>query len=361
MKIIELSYAHHSLSLEGLQLGTTNLLVGQNATGKSRTLNVIDKFVNIITQRAPLNRLSGMYAITFLDDRENKIHYYLDINTFQENDNEEEKTWIKETIELNGSQLLHRDATLPICTIYNQLNQQTEEIYPPDNKLVIHTNRDTKKYPFLEKIAIWAEHSFGFKFSNIAPQYHLGGLDFDFLTPVENIPALYLSLKKEDQTKVLEAINAMGYDLYAIEAIEKERPILTVREAKTIMPHTSLSQGLFRALAMIIYVEYLVSRRKPATILIDDLCEGLDYARAIQLGKYLFKTCKEHDIQLIATSNDSFLMDAVDIEDLNVLHREGKKITSINYYNHPELFDNFRFTGLSNFDFFSSNYLASKK
>ena len=116
---------------------------------------------------------------------------------------------------------------------------------------------------------------------------------------------------------------------------------------------------MMRSLCLLIYIEYLISKNKTATLLIDDLGEGLDYKRAIELGKLLFKLCEENNIQLIVTSNDSFLMDVVNINYWNVLTRKGKVITALNKFNQPELFEDFKFTGLSNFDFFSSDYIDS--
>jgi hypothetical protein len=108
---------------------------------------------------------------------------------------------------------------------------------------------------------------------------------------------------------------------------------------------------------VIIYVEYLISRKRPASIIIDDLCEGLDYDRATRLGRLIFDKCIDRQIQLIATSNDSFLMDAIDIEYWTILTRQGKTVEAMNRMTNSEIFDRFRFTGLSNFDFFSSDYI----
>lgn len=94
--------------------------------------------------------------------------------------------------------------------------------------------------------------------------------------------------------------------------------------------------------------------------MIDDLCEGLDYAKATKLGKIIFKKCDNSQIQLIATSNDSFLMDVVDIKHWNVLYREGKSVHTLNYKTQYNVFEQFKFTGLSNFDFFASDYLKQK-
>jgi hypothetical protein len=59
----------------------------------------------------------------------------------------------------------------------------------------------------------------------------------------------------------------------------------------------------------------------------------------------------------VATSNDLFLMEVVDLKYWNVLRRKGMTVTAINNKNHPKVFQDFKFTGLSNFDFFASDYL----
>ena len=52
--------------------------------------------------------------------------------------------------------------------------------------------------------------------------------------------------------------------------------------------------------------------------------------------------------------------DVVDLKYWNILQREGSEVTSIDIIKNPELFNDFAFTGLSNFDFFSSDYIARK-
>ena len=126
------------------------------------------------------------------------------------------------------------------------------------------------------------------------------------------------------------------------------------------IPQHEISQGMFRALALIVFIEYL-STKDVSTLIVDDLCEGLDYNRASKLGKLLFSKIELDKVQLITTSNDSFLMDLVNIEYWNVLLREGAKVKAFNYTNSKDLFDEFRYTGLSNFDLFSSDYLQESQ
>lgn len=114
---------------------------------------------------------------------------------------------------------------------------------------------------------------------------------------------------------------------------------------------------MYRSLFLLIFLHHLIETEKAGMIIIDDLCEGLDYDRATKLGKLIFSKMHDSKIQFIATSNDYFLMNAVDVKSWNIIYREDNVIKVNNYCNSKEKFDNFRLSGLNNFDLFSSNYL----
>ena len=122
-----------------------------------------------------------------------------------------------------------------------------------------------------------------------------------------------------------------------------------------------ISQGLFRALSLFIQLRYSEYFSKPGLVLIDDIGEGLDYERSSKLIKSLIEIAKKTNIQLIMSTNDRFVMNAVPLEYWCVLHREGGKCISLNYRNSKDLFDEFELTGLNNFDFFSSRYYEKKE
>lgn len=355
MRIKRLSYIDPNWELENLQLSRINLIVGKNSAGKSRTLQTIDLLVKMITQKRDLN-WGAKWDILFENHKGEEINYQFSTSYKKKQDVTFEK------ILLNDELVLSRNSRNEYAKIKNYINKSDDYVYPPDNKLVIHTNRDVKKYPFLEDIAGWAEQSYGFKFGNISPYSLLNQQEYDLLTAVEDIPTLLRSLKPLDKEKIITDFNSLGYNISNISLNDSgSTTIMFVKEegiSKSI-PHFKLSQGMFRALALIVYLQYLISRKRPATIIIDDLCEGLDYERATKLGKLLFETSLNGDIQLIATSNDHFLMEVVDLKYWNVLIREGKKVQGINAKSNPDIFENFKFTGLSNFDFFASSYLKS--
>lgn len=359
MKIKSFSYIDSNWELSNLELGTVNLIVGKNATGKTRTLHTIDLLVKMITQKRNLN-WGGQWEVVFENDKKEEIKYQFS-TSYQKQGVTFEKMCLDERL------MLSRNRQYKDSVKIRNNNGTFDFIYPPDGKLIIHTNRDIKKYPYLDDIANWAEQSFGFKFGNISPYSLLNQQEYDLLTAVEDIPTLFKSLKKEDKEQIISDFNKIGYDILDITV--EDRGLYTAIKVKEegirkLLPHFKLSQGMFRALAVIIYVQYLINRKKPATIIIDDLCEGLDYERATKLGKLIFEKCLKNDIQLIATSNDSFLMEAVDLEYWNILTRTGKKVSGLNSKVDSEIFENFKFTGLSNFDFFSSDYInlnSSKK
>jgi len=354
MKLLKLSYIDSNWELKDLELNSVNLVVAKNSTGKSRTLSTLDLLVKMITQRRDLN-WGGRWSIEFCTFA-NQIVKYDFATSYRE-----QGVVTAERILIDNVQYLFRDKN-GSAKIKNKLTGTFDDVHPPENKLVLHTNRDIRKYPFLENIADWAEKCYGFKFGNISPFSKLNQQEYDLLTAVEDIPTLFQSLNSKNQDSVIKQFNSTGYSISKITVQNKEIVIIYVKEdgVEKPLPHYQLSQGMFRTLSVIIYLEYLISRKKPAMIIIDDLCEGLDYERAKKLGELIFNKCLQSDIQLVATSNDVFLMDVVDIKYWNILMRKGKVITALNNKNSPKIFSDFRFTGLSNFDFFASDFLKQE-
>ncbi|MDI9365396.1 MAG: ATP-binding protein [Flavobacterium sp.] len=345
--------------LNNIEFEDVCLIVGKNSNGKSNTLSIIDSLGKILTQRENPTFFSEFH-ICFTDKDGINLNYTFKCNMDEFGYFE----IIYEKIEHGNNIILLRESK-DKASIYNFLDDKEETIYPPASKLVIHTNRDLKKYPFIEAISIWAEDSYGFKFGNISSDKPFNEQHYNLLTTVEEIPELFSQLDEIATKAISNELRSIGFE---IENIPMLNPInsrvkyLYVQESGVIgnIPFNKLSQGLFRCLALLIFLEYLIAKKKPATVIIDDLCEGLDYERATKLGKLVFEKCLANNIQLIATSNDAFLMETVDLKYWNVLQRNGSVVTSLNAKNHPDLFRDFKFTGLSNFDFFASDYIAQK-
>ena len=184
-------------------------------------------------------------------------------------------------------------------------------------------------------------------------------------TPYPNFIWKYLN--DESKKIVVNDFNSLGYKIAEILLdkfpYRQDSDALYVVEdgLESRLSEYQLSQGMFRALALIVYIQHVVQNNYVSIILIDDLGEGLDYERATKLGKLLVEKLENSNIQFIATSNDSFLMDVIPIKYWNILQRDGNTVRALNYHNSKERFDKFLMTGLSNFDLFSSDYLMRPK
>ncbi|TAE19793.1 MAG: ATP-binding protein [Bacteroidetes bacterium] len=354
MKIVSISYKTSQWELQNLDLGKVNLVVGKNTTGKSLVLETILMLSQIIKQNKRIDELGNDYMTwsICLQDTSFTLKY----------EYEWKNAIIFEKITWNGEVTLYRSGEE--ATITNALTKQQEQSFPPANKLLLHVLRDVKKYPFLEPLVRWSENMHGIRFANIDSQtgHQLSG--HPFMGLLADVPTLFKYLPTSNQERVVEHLNLANYPIENITAPfnETQAPILFIKEkgVNNIIKHYDLSQGLIRSLSLFIFLEYVLKHKQAVTLLIDDLCEGLDYDRATKLGKIVFETCEQNDIQLLATSNDSFLMEVVDIKNWNILQRNGQTVTSINNQNNPDLFKEFRFTGMSNFDLLASDFITQK-
>jgi AAA15 family ATPase/GTPase len=118
---------------------------------------------------------------------------------------------------------------------------------------------------------------------------------------------------------------------------------------------------MFRALSILICVDYAVLASRPSCILIDDIGEGLDFDRSCSLIRVLVDRAKSSEIQLVMTTNDRFVMNTVPLENWSVIQRRGGDCNVRNYRNAQKEFDEFKFTGLNNFDFLALDYLGAEK
>ena len=128
------------------------------------------------------------------------------------------------------------------------------------------------------------------------------------------------------------------------------------RDLQCTTNQLTISQGMFRALSLIIHINYVQFIEEVGCILIDDIGEGLDHDRATRLIKLLVQKAVDAGIQLIMTSNDRFVMNAIPLKYWAVLTRDGGHCQIINQSSNPKLFSEFEFTGLNNFDFFATEF-----
>ncbi len=361
MKLIKLNYnelientTNNPWELKGLALSDFNLIIGKNSAGKSRTIRVIVTLSNIIALRTPL--IDGTWHIEFenkLSGKMTKIVYELKIVA---------KKVVSEKILIDGKVKLDRNGN---TRIFSETGNKFINIEPPDDKLVLHIRRDKLEYEFFEYLINWAMSVRGYEFSDVRPGDITIENNITSLVRLNTVPQVAEKLKIDSARikNVISEFNSIGYEIENIEVSKVSSApidvkILEIKEKgiKYLIQQMNLSQGMFRALALLIIINYLLQTKEISTILIDDLCEGMDFEHATNYAKLIYEKLRTANIQLIATSNDSFLMNVVDIKYWNILKRENTVVNAYNYENSKNIFEEFRSTSLNNFDFFTSNY-----
>lgn len=340
--------------LKGLDnLALTNLLVGVNASGKTRTIRSLISVVSFLQSKPYLFQVSGFKTNLEFENEEEDFHKM--IYSFEiENGNVK-----SESLKVDNSILIKRTVGKALL--------KGEPIDPPENKLITQIRRDRTQYPQIEKLMAWAEKVTFISFSVLNPFTHIMSNPFE-INP-ESFSDMIDSFTAEEKKNFLKEVSALGYKVSDIDVISvAENKIVEIKEStvKTKIVELLLSNGMLRVLYI---MAFLIKLRRESDkyglLLIDDLGEGLDYQRATELGRKVFSTCEKYKVQLIASSNDGLIMDVVDLQKWQILRRVKSRIHTINYSKYPGLYEEFYCTGLSNFDFFSSDfidrYLQSKK
>ena len=344
MILTEFSYKEASgWSLQELSLNHQNLIVGLNSVGKSRTVSALGQVARFI--RGEVDSSMDDVECSLLLENGNRLEYSFEIKNGEIQ---------AEILRKDGQQLIMRERFY--ATMYND-----EQVSPPAGKLLIQVRRDTQRYPEIEEIIKWAEHTSMFVFSNITTSPN--SLSPYVISNEPLLPLMFEKIPKEKQNQLLLFMLDLGYQIDKIEEYQKDNgtKMLRLYERGIKRPLTpfELSNGMFRVFCVLLYMIYCSTLSDVRCLIIDDMGEGLDYMRSTRLGKIMFSYCEENHIQLLATSNDSFLMDAVGLQYWNILQRKGGRVYSLNNKNSKELFELFVRTGLSNFDLLSSNFIVN--
>ena len=329
MIVKSFEYDDYLWKLNTIYLDKLNLIVGKNAVGKSKTLKAMVDVARFIKgETAGVNAHSC--RIVFSDEMGKELIYSYEGNI---------KEITSESMTYGDKELISRNATRSLVNGKN--------VNPPQNKLIIQTQRDTTKFPEFEIVMSWAEHTRGFSFSELSSSRSY--LIPNMFSEKIDFTELFEKIDNEKEQFIINNMRALGYKINEISKLDVQQfKMITLSEDEVIVPLFSsyMSNGMLSA---------TVEGAK--TFLVDDLGEGLDYSRSSKLSKIMFDYCEAHDIQLIVTSNDNFLMNAISLDNWIILQRKGKKVNGYSRYTHPDMFVKFRKMGLNNFDMLSTDFI----
>jgi len=348
-------------AIRSFELGRINLFTAKNATGKTRTITAINLLSIMIKDN--LFNAHANYNVEFSDNSE-KYQYFLSNNG---------KKVISEKLVGNTGILLQRNETGKGEMFIEEFNRNIE-FQIPETKLVI-SRRDSIQYPYLEKIHLWAENVRYYSFGTSMKQEQGKTIEktnviFDGNSD-NSVDVFFVGeLEFEDKFKksVLASMNSIGYNLNDVdtqsysEHSEDFVLIASENDRKAVLTQDAMSQGMFRALSIIIHLTYHAMMGMPTTILIDDIGEGLDFERSTKLIKLLIELAEKNDnIQLIMSTNDRYVMNNVPFKYWQVIERKGGECKVYNHQNSKEIFDEFKYTGLNNFDFLATDFINAKR
>ncbi len=357
----------NSWFLENIELEMINLLVGKNASGKSRTVNVIAGLSNLLSGSQAELFDSGNYIAEFVEG-DSKYVYKLELAN---------KNVLSETLIIDDIEYLSRSSD-GHCKIKAIELKSLMNIKVPANQIVAVIRRDEIQHPYLEKLFIWASSVQHYQFGTSLGRE--SGIIFDDPKQIsvnlrdnnQVTGMLMKAIQEFDQEFIDEIIGDMrtiGYDLSEVGACPNPNFSILApggmaihliyvkevdRDSKTFQ--NEMSQGMFRALSLVIQLNFCQRVKRPSTILIDDIGEGLDFDRSAHLISLLTHKSEDNQFQILMSTNDKFVMNNVALKYWQVIKRINNVCKVFNYRNSKNIFEDFEFTGLSNFDFFTSEF-----
>jgi len=378
MKLDWIEYAQHQGEdsewiMKDIHLQNVNLFVGPNATGKSRTLHSIQGLATILSQPGPLKFRKGRYSAHFTSE-ETQYQYSIEFDDSQV---------IEEELTVDGQVKLKRTKDGDGELYYEGARQNLKLGIEP-NLVAVNSKRDREQHPFLEEMCAWGQQAALYHFGSdmgrnsfsASKQLELEKVGFGDENRVIDYFLLGEAASDKFNSCVLADMNAVGYELERITVLQGDLPdmpplqgpdgtplkALVIKEkgVKALITQHNISQGMFRALSILIHANYILSSHSPSMVLIDDIGEGMDHRRSKLLIKLLVEKFADSACQLIMSTNDQFVMDAIDLKYWNVIVRKGSTCRVINEVNTPERFKEFRFMGLSNFEFFAMDFFLEE-
>lgn len=332
-----------------------NLLVGKNASGKSRTLTVIHTAANLLAGWKNVNEIvypSEKYELLFESD-ETKYEYLLE---YRDNKIADEHLLI------DNKEVLNRSKGLLVDIV----SGKEVAIKPNDINPTVNDADENGAFYFND-LVMWARMLQDLLFANQSEKNHMVK-DYhnieDDESLEENSILIYTFHKgseifgNEFISEITRFMDKLGYSITNIE-IQKTRygyGLCVEEENKFKISQREMSQGMFRALSFFVQFTYARMNGYSICVLVDDMGEGLDFDRSKEMINIMIKKINESNIQFFMTTNDRYIMNKIPLRYWTVIDRQGKNSLFYSYTNSQGIFEDFRYTGLNNFDFFTTGF-----
>lgn len=348
------------------------LIVGKNSTGKSRFLSIIGNLAASISgKKSPMD---GNFSI---EVELPTGHYEYELVVVK-------RQVQREKLVVDGRTVLDRHSDRPGPLHFEKQGEAIESQFQPSN-LAVATRQDQIQHPWFVELATWAgrarSYSFatGFQRERVATvadavKQSENTISANNLDPNDAVGTYLRGFsrfgEKFDEV-IVSDMRALGFEISEVGAdsvqalipeVAFDAVMLFIREdgLNAKIPQALMSQGLFRTLALVISLNAQVLADDGRFVLIDDVGEGLDFERSSALIQLLLKKSRDHSIQILMATNDRFVMNGVPINQWCILERTKSVVHAYTAQTHKAVFDDFKYIGLSNFDFFRTRAYSEK-
>jgi hypothetical protein len=216
-------------------------------------------------------------------------------------------------------------------------------------------------YPYLEEI-IGGMKNFYFLDFEETRAILTGGIPKERL-PIRILPSLtpavFEKMVSEDKKKeIIDDINSLDFPIRNMFVrpviVEGQRVPMLYFEEKGVRGTYNFpeaSSGMVKVIFLIVFLHLI---EEGSCILIDNAGDGLDYKRSINILPIVEKMAGNR--QIVISTNNEILLNQIDMRSWNILYRDGSTVRAYNYENSKEQLTRFAETGLSNYEYFQSEY-----
>jgi hypothetical protein len=181
---------------------------------------------------------------------------------------------------------------------------------------VVSSKRDAIQHPFLEGMSKWAEGQRIYEFGSSLGKnivFFINDINNIFVNPRDANSVIGFFIKGEQEfpdnfrENIINSMKTIGYELSKIGSTPNPNPLnppfaagtngvilyAVEKNSTADILQPQMSQGMFRALSLLIHITYNIMKKEPVTILIDDIGEGLDFDRSSRLIKLLIEIAEK--------------------------------------------------------------------
>lgn len=347
------SFNNKEWVLEECLFEKVNLIVGKNASGKTRLLNSLVELYELFKYNYDLKQPVAIKMTANFIIRNTLTTYEIE---YTRDKIVAEKIFINKELRVERNHL---------GKVYQWDGSERDVLYDIDfSELML---RNDIAAGIGRELSEWADYCSYYPFAGNLGQFN-HEINNNVPKSAEYSVSKFIAGREQFRTDfndlIIDNFRTIGYDIKEI-GVERTKlsndkiggAIFVVeKESSARIYQYEMSQGMFRALSLIIQINYIILAQRATCIIIDDIGEGLDYERARKLIQLLIQKSEDSNIQLIMATNDRFVMNAIPLKYWTILDRKGHIVKAYNYQNNKELFNEFEDMGLSNFDFFSSEF-----